>query len=505
VKSVAEGEYKVRSGRARLRIHGDLLAPIRSSVINCGPLRPWVSVFVHGAAWATYGDVGKRAAATLVYPSLGPLPPLTLRRIIRDNHFRIREAATCSETVPPSWPQWAAALSHSYEKECGMIPTTELAFSIEEYKSRVARTRQAMRKEGLQLLLIHTPENIFYLTGYQTPGYYTYQCFVLPLEGEEVMLTRRLEVTNVHARSWIDKTVTWMDTEDPIGTTVRMIHGLGAARHRIGVEMASWFLTVAHFEKLKAQLPDASLLDASRIVDRLRLVKSPAEIAYIRKAATMATRSLRAGLKALPSCRTDLDLAVVINDALVASGSEYSGLPPFVATGPTSSITHATWSNRRLKRGDCIFLEIPGCFHRYHAAYMRTAVIGKPPEKWERAARVVREGLEAAMQSIRPGATSGEVDHACRSVIAAAGLAENHRHRVGYSIGIAFPPDWGEGHIMSIKPNDPTLLEAGMTFHLVPTVFFDGEAQIGLSETVLVTDSGCEQLTRGVRRELIAV
>jgi Xaa-Pro dipeptidase len=380
-----------------------------------------------------------------------------------------------------------------------------LVFSQNEFNERVKRAREFMRSRDLDLLMIHTPENIYYLSGYQTPGYYAYQCLFLPLDGEPCLLTRWLEQPNVRRHAWIEQCISWRDTEDPIKTTAEAIRTSGAERKRIGVEKSSWFFTIEQYERLKAFLPEAELLDASVQVNQLRIVKSAEEIRYIRQAAEIAVKGVRAALEALENARTDLDLARAVNDKLIREGSEFPGLPPFIATGSQSSVTHATWSGRDLRRGDCIFLEIPGCVNRYHAAYMRTAVIGKPSARWRSAEEAVADGLKAALAAIKPGVTSGEVDWACREITSRAGFSENHRHRVGYSIGIAFPPDWGEGHIMSIRPEDPTPLEAGMTFHLVPTVFFDGEAQIGFSETVLVTEEGCERLTQGLPLELHVV
>jgi Xaa-Pro dipeptidase len=380
-----------------------------------------------------------------------------------------------------------------------------LAFSQEEYRGRVGRAREIMQSQDLELLLVHTPENIYYLSGYQTPGYYAYQCLFLPLIGEPSLLTRWLEQPNIRRHAWVEKCMSWRDTEDPIAVTVEGIRANSAEDKRIGVEKCSWFFTIEQYERLNAYLPKAEFVDVSDLINNLRIIKSAAEIQYIRQAADIAVKGLWAALNALESAQTDLDLASAVNDELIRAGSEYSGLPPFVATGPLSSVTHATWSGRRLRQGDCVFLEIPGCVRRYHAAYMRTAVIGNPPVKWRSAERAVTDGLMAALETIKPGVTSGEVDRACRDVTSKAGFLDNHRHRVGYSIGIAFPPDWGEGHIMSIRPEDPTPLEAGMTFHLVPTIFFDGEAQIGSSETVLVTEQGCEQLTGGMPPELFVL
>lgn len=262
-----------------------------------------------------------------------------------------------------------------------MASDKTLVFSVEEFETRVKRVREAMEAANLDLLLIHTPENIHYLTGYQTPGYYTYQCFIIPLEAEEVILTRLLEESNVIARSWVDRRVGYQDTEDPVEATCRTLENIGVAGKRVGVEKGSWFLTTANYEQLVAALPDAEFIDATGVVDKVRLIKSPAEVEYIRQAARAAENGMRRGLEAIAAGKTDTEVAAAVTSGIILENSEYTGLPPFVATGSNSAIAHATWEGRELEEGDAIFLEIPSSVKRYHAALMRTAVIGKPPAK----------------------------------------------------------------------------------------------------------------------------
>ncbi len=385
-----------------------------------------------------------------------------------------------------------------------MTDEQALVFSVEEFKERIKRVRQAMEKAGLDLLLVHTPENIYYLTGYRTPGYYTYQCCIVPLESDAIMLTRFMEEGNVMAQTWIENRVTYQDTEDPVEVTTRTLEGVGVAGKRIGVEKSSWFLTTAAYEGLTAALTDAEFVDASDVVNKVRLIKSPAEIAYIRQAARAAENGMRMGVQAIAAGRTENDVAAAVWTGLIEEGSEYPGLAPFVASGPRSALGHATWERRELEKGDLVFLEIAGCINRYHAAQMRTAVIGEPPAEWQEIAEVVIDGLTAAIDTIKPGVTAGEVDDACRGTITRGGYGEYFLYRTGYSIGIAFPPDWGEGHILSLRAGESTVLQPGMTFHMPPSALMYGVGGIGFSETVLVTETGCEVIT-GFPRELVVI
>jgi Xaa-Pro dipeptidase len=380
-----------------------------------------------------------------------------------------------------------------------------LVFSEDEFMDRIRRVRQSMEEEGVDLLLVHTPENIFYLTGYQTPGYYTYQCFALPLDQEPVMISRRLESTNTLARSWVENIATYegvddIEAKDEIQVTVEVMKQIGVEGKNIGIEKQGWFLSPANYTKILDAFPEEEFLDATDIVNDARVIKSTAEIEYIRQAARVAEKSMEMALQAIAAGKTDLDVAMAMMSGNIAAGGEYTGLPPFVAAGKNSYVTHATWERLELKPGDPIFLELPGCINRYHAALERTAVIEPVPEKWKEMAKVVDEALDAAIDSIRPGVRSGEVDAACRDVVRKAGYGEHYPHRCGYSIGIAFPPDWGEGHIMSLRENDPRELRAGMTFHIPPAIFIYGETAIGNSETVLVTDDSCEVITNFPRK-----
>lgn len=254
----------------------------------------------------------------------------------------------------------------------------ELPFSLKEFQGRVKRLREGIAARELDAVLIHTPENIYYLTGYRTPGYYAYQTFIVPLSQEPVILVRHLEESNVLARSWVDKKVGFLDTEDPVEVTRDTLVQMGLAKATIGVEKECWFLTTTNFERLRDSLSDAEFEDCSGLVEGLRLVKSPQEIEYIRRAAKAAAAGMRAGLAAIEADKTEDDIAAEVLKGRTLAGSEYTGLPPFIASGYRGAIAHATWESRRVEEGDLVFLELPGAIKRYHAALMRTVSVGKP-------------------------------------------------------------------------------------------------------------------------------
>jgi Xaa-Pro dipeptidase len=371
----------------------------------------------------------------------------------------------------------------------------ELFFGINEYQERLAKLRAVMEARGVEVLLVHTPENIFYLSGYQTPGYYTYQCAIVPLEGDPIMFTRYLEETNVRGLSWIDTRDYYLDTQDPVEETCRTLREHGLAEKKIGVEESSWFLTIADHRKLQEGLPGATFSDASGSVEQLRLVKSPQEIEYIRQAAVACDDGMRRAIDIAAVGKTEDDLALALYEGALAHSSEYMSLPPFVASGYRSALAHATWSGRELQPGDVVFLEHCGVIHRYSASLIRVVSVGEPSEQVKRMDEAARAGLQGALDTAAPGVPAYEVDRACRGAIRDLGMGDYFRHRTGYSIGINFPPDWGEGHIMSIKETETRPLEVGMTFHLVPGLFDYGHAAVGCSQTIVITEDGCEPLS----------
>jgi Xaa-Pro dipeptidase len=383
-------------------------------------------------------------------------------------------------------------------------PVTDgLPFTLEEYRERLQATRTRMRERDVELLWLTSPENIYYLSGYQTTGYYVYQALLVPLEGEPQFVVRKFEMTNVQGLSWLTHGVPVEDWEDPVDGMLRAIqacHGRGA---RIGFEDRGFFLPPGILDALRERLSTTPFVPATGVVEACRVVKSPAEIACIRRAAAAAVAGLKAGMTGIRPGRTENEIAGMVYAAMVRAGSEYPSSQPYVVAGPRSALGHATFAGPRIRKGATVFLEVGGCVKRYGGAIMRTVAIGKPAEALTRAARVVRQALDAVIAAIRPGVTSGAVDEAGRRLVDEAGLGKYWLHRTGYSIGVGFPPGWGEGHIFDLKPRDARPLRTGMTFHLVPVLLIPDVGAVGLSETVLVTRTGCEVLTAVPRRLLI--
>ena len=377
-------------------------------------------------------------------------------------------------------------------------PRTQI-FASGEYESRIRKVREGMEINGLDVLVIHSPENIYYLSGYQTPGYYWYQALVLPLNSEAIFIAPPHEAALIPEFSWVEDSRVYPDTSDWAQITGEILKELSLTRSSIGLETKSRFLTVDFYQSIQSLLPDAQLIDGSGIVESCRLIKSASEIEYMRKAADVSSRGMKAGIKAVIEGASELEVAAAVHSELDMAGSEYTGLPAFITSGERSHLVHATWSPKLIDSGDLVFMEIPGSVNRYHAAQSRSVFVGEQTQKLIEANRVATEALETAKASMKQGVAASSVFKAGSSVINEANIGYKQGRRIAYGIGTAFPPGWDEGDIFSINIDESRPLLPGMCFHLITTMRVPGLGAIGCSDTVLVTDEGVETLTNQIK------
>jgi Xaa-Pro dipeptidase len=371
----------------------------------------------------------------------------------------------------------------------------ELPFSREEYAARLARVRHGMDAAGIDVLLTTVPENITYLTGYSTLGYFTFQVLILSLDRDPILLTRAINVEKAQVDSCLRVIEGYADTEDPDDATYAVLARYGLLGQRISNQDDAWFFSVGRYKKLLRRLGVTDLPDGSGIIERVRRVKSPQEIEYIRQAGRYCAASLRAAVDAAIPGATDNDVAAAAYHALYTAGSEFLGHEAQFVAGPAAGLGFECARRRPIARDDVVYMEAGGTHNRYNCMLSRTVMVGQPGARWIAMAEASRDALNAAKAVIRAGVTSHEVDLAARSVMRTAGFARYFMHRTGYSIGIGLPPDWGEGRIMSINANDQTVLESGMCFHLIPDLKVVHEGGVVMSESVVVTATGHELLT----------
>ena len=374
-----------------------------------------------------------------------------------------------------------------------------LLFSMEEYKRRYDLIMERMHQAGLDAILVRNPENICYLTGYETPGHYNYHGLLLSSD-EPVFILRLFEEANVSEFSWLARTVTIEDHEHPAEVVARTIDQMGLASARIGFEKgmnkAGLYCSVEEWDILRSALPKAAFVETTMLVAGVRIVKSEEEIAVLREAARIAETATQAGIDTIRDGITENEIAAEVYRVAILNGSEYMSLPPFILSGERTHLPHGTWRGRSVHAGDHVYFEVSAVKYRYTAAVMRCVSVGEPNRRVLKLAEVSIDALEAGMTAIRPGVTGESVNNAIMDVVNKAGFGGEHfTHHAGYSIGISFPPGWGEGHIMDIRRGEVRKLEPNMTFHIVPLII-DREIGVGFSALARVTGTGCEPLTK---------
>ncbi|WP_331235009.1 M24 family metallopeptidase [Natronorarus salvus] len=387
-------------------------------------------------------------------------------------------------------------------------------FERSEYERRVEVTKERMREEGVETLFLSDPANMNYLAGYDGWSFYVHQGVIVSLELDQpVWIGREMDRNGARATVWIDEENVHSYSDDhvhspvgkhPMDAVATLLSDLGLDATTIGVEMDASYYTARSHERLREHLPNATFTDATLLVGWVRIVKSEAELALMEQAAELSERAMRAGIEAIGAGVPESEVAAEIYHTLIAGtdefGGDYPSIVPLMPSGEHTGTPHLTWSDEPFSEGDPVIIELSGCRHRYHSPLARTAVIGEPGEEMRHVADVVVEGLEAAIGEAKPGVTCEAVERAWRETIAEHGIEKESR--IGYSMGLGYPPDWGE-HTASLRPQDETVLEENMTFHVIPGIWFD-EFGVEISETIRVTETGAEALA-SFPRELFSV
>jgi len=368
-------------------------------------------------------------------------------------------------------------------------------FPKEEFEARIAKVRAEMDRAGADVFLVFAPEHLFYLTGYQTFAGRTYCALLLGKKGAPVLILRYLESFLARLYSEVADIETYDDHEDPLDVTAAVVKKRGFSSATALFEEGAPGMSAALRARLGRSLSGMKSADGTQILESLRRVKSPREIAKMREAAKMTSIGMKAGIEACRAGATENDVAAASLEALTRAGSEYYPCDPIITSGYRGGIPHTTFERRKLLAGDTVLLEMTGTYGRYVGPLMRAVSLGEPNATVRKMSDLCIEGLNRAIAAIKPGVTAGQVDDACRIVMEEAGWYEGFRKRTGYSVGFAFPPNWNEGHIISLRKGDPTPLVPGMCFHMPPALRDYGVSCVGFSETIVVTESGCEVIT----------
>ncbi|MEL6279294.1 MAG: Xaa-Pro peptidase family protein [Pseudomonadota bacterium] len=384
------------------------------------------------------------------------------------------------------------------------MSTTEDVFPPTELETRLAAVRSRMAEQELDGLVISAPENIYYLTGLDHWGFFACHLLIVPRDGELVLTGRAIERITFDNQVRNARFEGHADHEDVVDYAVRILAELGLSGGRLGIEKRSLFLTPRIAEGIQARENRADWRDASGLVDALRLVKSPLEMSYTRKAAKAADAGTLAAIEAIRDGASDYEIAAECHHAMILAGSEYPGFGPFIR--PTSRLgeEHTTWRGDAFHDGDAVFLEIAAAYRKYQAPMGRLVYVGHAPDGAEKSAEMAMDGMKAICGALRPGVKAGDVYAAWREVVRAAGLANYDRHHCGYLVSIGFPPSWTGGSMVTgLAPGSQMALETGMTFH-AQSWFTDTDCvDYFISNTVLLGEEGAEILTHETPETLI--
>jgi len=388
------------------------------------------------------------------------------------------------------------------------VSAPNLNFSRAEYAERLARTRRAMEKAGIDLLIVTDPSNMHWLTGYDGWSFYVHQCVLVPPDGEPIWFGRGQDANGAKRTAYLshDNIIGYPDhyvqsTErHPMDFLSGIIEERGWDKGVIAVEMDNYYFSAAAYMSLTRHLPNATFKDSLSLVNWQRAVKSATEIDYMRKAGRIVEAMHRRILETVEPGLRKCDLVAEIYDAGLRGvdgyGGDYPAIVPLLPSGEEASAPHLTWDDRPMRKGEGTFFEIAGCYKRYHCPLSRTVFLGKPTQAFLDAEKAVLEGMEEGLAAARPGNVCEDIANAFFAVLKRYGIVKDNR--TGYPIGLSYPPDWGE-RTMSLRPGDRTELRPGMTFHFMTGLWLENMG-LEITESILITETGVECLSNVPRQ-----
>ncbi len=382
-----------------------------------------------------------------------------------------------------------------------------IAFERTEYLRRIAAAQRRMTERSLDLLFVTVPENINYLCGYAGWSFYTHQALLLtPDSPEPLLVIRDMDVPCAHFTAFLahDNVIGYPEEyiggdKHPMTFIAQVMRDRCGAPRRIGIEAEGAFYTVGAHRELTASLPGVEFADSGALVNWLRTVKSPAEVAYLREAAQLADAAIATADECIAVGVRESAVCAELKRTLIKGTGAFGGsVPdnPLLASGNRTACPHIPWTDEPIAGNAAVTLELGGSRFQYHAGLSRTWWLGKPGPALLRLAETTIEGLNTAIDAVKPGVRCEEIEAAWRRVLTRDGYEK--KSRIGYSIGLGFQPNWADG-TASLQPGDRTLLEPGMVFHMICGMW-KGTDNFVLSETFAVTATGRDVLTNSPRK-----
>ena len=373
-----------------------------------------------------------------------------------------------------------------------------LHFERPEFDARRDRLLIEMAEKKLDAILLFAQESMYWLTGYDTFGFCFFQSLVVKSDGSMVLLTRSADLRQARQTSIIENIVLWTDRDgaNPAVELRNLLNDLDLLGKRIGVEYDTHGLTAFNGRRLDEQLQTfGQIADASGIVGRLRLFKSPAEIKKAEKAAQLADDALDAALPLIKQGGDEAAILAAMQGTIFAGGGDYPANEFIIGSGPDALLCRYKAGRRKLNKNDQLTLEWAGVFHHYHAAMMRTVLTGKPSKRHQELFEAARDALLAVEKAMTPGNSFGDVFDAHARTMEAHGLTKHRLNACGYSLGARFAPSWMD--MPMFYQGNPEPIAPNMTL-FAHMIIMDSETDTAmtLGRTYLTTDSQPKPLSR---------
>jgi Xaa-Pro dipeptidase len=373
-----------------------------------------------------------------------------------------------------------------------------LHFTRDELAERRRQTLAALEKRGLDGLLMFRQESMYYLTGYDTFGYVFFQCYYLGADGRQFLLTRAPDLRQAQLTSDIADIRVWVDGPEanPASELRDMLKVWGLSGKKLGVEWDAYGLTARNGMRLQAAFDGvATLIDASDLVSRQRLVKSASELRYVEQAAHLADLALDEAHRLTAPGVSEGEILAAMQSIIIRNDGDDSANEFIIGSGPEALLCRYHSGRRVLDAQDQLTLEFAGVFRHYHSALMRTIPVGKVPARQLEMHKVAVDALEASKAALRPGRPIGEVFDAHARVLDAAGYQAHRMNATGYSLGATYAPNWMDWPMFYHGNPEPAAPNQVFFIHLI---IFDSERGLAMTsgQTVVVTDTGCRALSQ---------
>ena len=369
-------------------------------------------------------------------------------------------------------------------------------FDAPEYALRKSRAIAAIRSEGLDALLMFAPESQYWVCGYDTFGFALFQCLVLTAKGDLHLLTRNPDLRQARLTSTLPDAEIhiWDDVEgmNPTADLARLLSDLGVSG-RIGYEGQTAGLMDYNGQQVRALIPD--LVESTEIIRAQRRIKSNAEVDMHRRAAALSDDALDAGIAATRAGAFEGDILAAMQGAVFKGGGDYAGNEFIIGSGEGALLCRYFSGRRHLDPSDQLTLEWSGAYARYHAAMMRTVIVGEPSDSHKRMHAACAEALQACEAAIQPGKPMGDVFVAHAKVFDKHGFSHARLKACGYGMGAIYNPIWVD--FPMFYQGNPLLMQANQVFflHMILMDSDSGDAMT-LGHSVLVKPDGIERLSR---------